>query len=48
LLRDKLLVVTERYWPEGGGGELATHLILNMLRKCFEIIVVTGSKNPAI
>jgi len=45
-LRDKLLVVTERYWPEGGGGELATHLVLNMLRKCFEIIVVAGSKDP--
>jgi len=43
----KLLVVTERYWPEGGGAELATHLILELLRGSFEITVVTGTRNPA-
>ncbi|MCC6055471.1 MAG: glycosyltransferase family 4 protein [Desulfurococcaceae archaeon] len=42
-----ILVVTERYWPEGSGGELATHLILDILRKRFDVIVVTGTKNPS-
>jgi len=43
----KLLVVAERYWPEGNGGELATHLILELLRDSFEITVVTGMLSPA-
>jgi len=42
-----ILVVTERYWPEGSGGELATHLILDILRKRFNVTVVTGTKNPS-
>jgi glycosyltransferase involved in cell wall biosynthesis len=42
-----VLVVTERYWPDGSGGELATHLILNILRKRFDVTVVTGTKNPS-
>jgi len=44
--RKQLLVVTERYWPEGSGGELATHLILEVLRKEFNIVVLTGMRNP--
>jgi len=43
----RLLVVAERYWPDGSGGELATHLILELLRGSFEITVVTGTRNPA-
>jgi len=43
----RLLVVTERYWPDGGGAELATHLILELLRDNFEITVVTGTQSPA-
>jgi len=43
----RLLVVTERYWPEGSGGELATHLILELLRDSFEVTVVTGTRSPA-
>jgi len=42
----RLLVATERYWPEGGGAELATHLILELLRDSFEITVVTGTQSP--
>jgi glycosyltransferase involved in cell wall biosynthesis len=35
-------------WPEGGGGTLATHLILKLLAQCgFDILVVTGTRNPA-
>ena len=44
--RPKILVVTERYWPEGGGGELATHLITKLLADEFDITVVTGTKEP--
>jgi len=42
------LVITERYWPDGSGGELATHLIIDILRKekALEITVITGSRNP--
>jgi len=43
----KLLVVAERYWPEGSGGELATHLILELLRDSFEITVAAGTLSPA-
>jgi glycosyltransferase involved in cell wall biosynthesis len=42
-----ILVITERYWPDGSGGELATHLILDILRKRFDATVVTGTKNPS-
>ena len=41
----RILAISERYWPEGGGGEFATHLILNVLRKRFEVTVVTGTKS---
>jgi glycosyltransferase involved in cell wall biosynthesis len=44
-----MLVISEIFWPEGGGGaELATYLILDMLAKHnFDITVVTGTKSPA-
>ena len=42
------MVITERYWPEGSGGELATHLILEILRKEFDIVVLTGTRNPTM
>jgi len=45
--RPRLLVVTERYWPDGSGGELATHLILDVLRERFNITVLTGTARPA-
>ena len=45
-----ILVISEHYWPDGSGGELATHLIIDALRreKALEITVITGSRNPAI
>jgi len=43
----KILVISERYWPDGSGGELATHLIVGILSKKFDVTVVTGSKNPS-
>jgi glycosyltransferase involved in cell wall biosynthesis len=42
-----VLVVTERCWPDGSGGELATHLILDILRKGFDVTVVTGTRDPS-
>ncbi|HDJ83912.1 MAG TPA: glycosyltransferase, partial [Desulfurococcaceae archaeon] len=43
----KVLVLAELYWPQGGGAELATHLILKKLQKTgkFQITVLTGVKN---
>ncbi|MCX8137674.1 UDP-N-acetylglucosamine 2-epimerase [Pyrobaculum aerophilum] len=37
------MVVSERYWPDGSGGELATHLIVGLLKEHFDVTVVTGS-----
>jgi glycosyltransferase involved in cell wall biosynthesis len=43
-----ILVISEIFWPEGGGAELATYLILDMLAKHnFDITVVTGTKSLA-
>ena len=42
-----ILVVTERYWPDGGGGELATHLVVGVLKKRFDVTVVTGTESPS-
>jgi len=42
-----ILVVAERYWPDGGGGELATHLAVGVLKKRFDVTVVTGTENPS-
>ena len=41
------MVVSERYWPEGSGGELATHLIVGLLKDAFDVTVVTGSRDVA-
>jgi len=43
-----ILVVSEFFWPEGGGAELATYLILKLLAQHnFKITVITGTNNPA-
>jgi len=41
----RILVVSERYWPDGRGAELATHLIIEILSRRYDITVVTGSIN---
>jgi glycosyltransferase involved in cell wall biosynthesis len=44
----RVLVVSEKYWPEGGGAELATHRIVEYLSsKGFEITILTGTHNPS-
>jgi len=43
-----VLVVSEKYWPEGGGAERATHSLIKYLSsKGFEITVLTGTPNPS-
>jgi glycosyltransferase involved in cell wall biosynthesis len=43
-----VLVISEKYWPEGGGAELATHRIIKYLSsRGFEITVLTGTPNPS-
>jgi glycosyltransferase involved in cell wall biosynthesis len=42
-----LLVISERFWPEGSGGTLATYLITKLLATCnFKVTVITGTCNP--
>jgi len=42
-----VLVVSEIFWPEGGGAERATQLIVELLvRQGFDVSVVTGTRNP--
>jgi glycosyltransferase involved in cell wall biosynthesis len=43
----KILVITERYWPEGGGGALVTHLILKRILQLsnVEITVLTETRD---
>ncbi|MEM4452724.1 MAG: glycosyltransferase family 4 protein, partial [Thermosphaera sp.] len=45
----RVVVFSERLWPEGGGGELATYLILKLLASIggFELEVYTGTEGYA-
>jgi len=44
-----ILTVSEIFWPEGGGAERATYLILKLLaQQGFKITVITGTDSPAI
>ncbi len=44
-----LLVISERFWPEGSGGTLATYLITKLVatHDDFKVTVITGTRNPA-
>jgi len=45
--KNRILVVSEIFWPEGGGAELATYLMLRVLHRAgCKITVVTGTENP--
>jgi len=42
-----VLVFTKFFWPEGGGAELATYLIVRgILSKYFDVAVVSGTERP--
>lgn len=45
----RLLVISERLWPEGSGGTLATYLVIKLLAQCkdLNITIVSGTSNPA-
>jgi glycosyltransferase involved in cell wall biosynthesis len=45
--RNKILLVTPTYWPQGTGGSLATHLMVKLLSKCedLQLSVLTGTTN---
>jgi glycosyltransferase involved in cell wall biosynthesis len=47
-MRPKVLVVSELFWPEGSGAELATYLVTEMLKEVFEVVLVTGTGNPTV
>lgn len=44
----KVLVVAEHWWPDVGGGILATHLIAKLLAQHgYQVTIVTGTNQPA-
>jgi len=44
----KVLTVSEQYWPEGGGGILATHIITQILaQNGFQVTLMTGTNEPS-
>jgi len=43
----KIMAVSERWWPDGSGGILASHLIAELLRDAgFKLTVVHGTREP--
>jgi len=43
----RVLVLVKLFWPEGGGAELATYLIVrDILSKYFDVIVMSGTEKP--
>jgi glycosyltransferase involved in cell wall biosynthesis len=46
-LKSRILLFSKLFWPEGGGGELATYLIArNILSKHFDVTIVSGTRRP--
>ena len=46
-VKPRLLVFSKLFWPEGGGAELATYLIVrDILSKYFDVTVVSGTGKP--
>ena len=42
-----VIVFTKMFWPEGGGAELATSLLIkNILSKYFDVIIISGTRRP--
>jgi glycosyltransferase involved in cell wall biosynthesis len=42
----RVLVFSKLFWPEGGGAELATYLIVGLLSRRFDVAVVSGTARP--
>jgi len=48
-MKPKILVFTKLFWPEGGGAELATYLIVrDILSRYFNVTVVSGTRSPKL
>jgi len=46
-MKPRILVLTKLSWPQGGGGELATHLIVkDILSRHFDVTIVSGTRSP--
>jgi glycosyltransferase involved in cell wall biosynthesis len=46
-MKPRILVFTKLFWPDGGGAELATYLIVkDILSKYFDVTIVSGTRNP--
>jgi len=46
-LKPRILLLSKLFWPEGGGGELATYLIArSILSKHFNVTIVSGTGRP--
>ncbi|MEM1883961.1 MAG: hypothetical protein QXE14_05085 [Candidatus Bathyarchaeia archaeon] len=44
----KIMAVSERWWPDGTGGILASHLIARLLQDAgFKLTVIHGTREPA-
>lgn len=45
----RILVVSEEYWPEGAGGTLATHLVVEYLARVegYQLTVISGTQHPS-
>jgi len=47
ITRPKIVLFTKLFWPEGGGAELATYLIVrDILSKYFDVVAVSGTEKP--
>ena len=42
----RVLVLSKLFWPEGGGAELATYLVVGLLSRRFDVTVVSGTARP--
>jgi glycosyltransferase involved in cell wall biosynthesis len=42
---EKILIVSEKSWPDGGGAEFATYLISKILAQNFDVTILTGSED---
>lgn len=46
-MRSRVLAFSKLFWPEGGGAELATYLIVrDILSRHFDVTVVSGTEEP--
>jgi len=46
--RPRIVVFSKLFWPEGSGGELATHIIIrDALSRHFDATVVSGTRRPS-